>query len=96
MPNYTLMSGETSNNDKATIGHMLPYVWLSARNKEIAATRNCLLKKSKNDDIKPPIDAHLKDYPTIDFDTLILLTFHSYKTNTIISNPVGWYHGLIG
>jgi hypothetical protein len=44
-----------------------------------------IVEKSKNDNIKPPIDAHLKDY----FDTLLLLTFHSFKTDTIISRPVG-------
>ena len=34
------MSGDTIDNDEATIGRMLPYVWLSGRNKANAAARN--------------------------------------------------------
>jgi hypothetical protein len=89
MPNYNLMSGETSNNDQATIARMLPYVWLSTRNKASTTVRNQMMKKSKNEDIKPPIDACLEDYPAGDFDMLLLLTFHSFKSDTIISCPVG-------
>jgi hypothetical protein len=40
MPNYNLISGETSDNDAATIGPMLPFVWLSSKNNAITTTRN--------------------------------------------------------
>jgi hypothetical protein len=77
------MSGETSDNDGATIGSMLPYVWLSAKNKAIVAARHRLMKKSKNDDIKPAVDA------AGDFDSPLLLTHHSFKNDSIIARPVG-------
>jgi hypothetical protein len=43
MLNYNLMSGETNDNDAATTGCMLPYVWLSDKNKAISAIRNRIL-----------------------------------------------------
>jgi hypothetical protein len=55
-----------------------------------SAAINQLMKESSNiDNIEPPIDAHLEDYPTSNFDSLFLLTFLSFKTNTIIARPVG-------
>jgi hypothetical protein len=44
--NYNLMSGETSDNDQAVIAHMLPYMWLSTRNKAITTARNQMMKNS--------------------------------------------------
>jgi hypothetical protein len=40
IPNYNLMSGETSDNDEATIGLILLHMWLSAKNKAVCAARN--------------------------------------------------------
>jgi hypothetical protein len=46
-------------------------------------------KGNENDDIKPPFDACIDDYPDGDFDSPFMLTFHSFKTDTIIARPVG-------
>jgi hypothetical protein len=89
MPNYTLMSGETLDNDEKTVLHMLPYaVWLFRKNKSLAAAHNRAKKSKKDkdtDDVKPVYDAHLDDYPQGTFTTILLLIFHMCKTNDFIS-----------
>jgi hypothetical protein len=44
--NCNLMSGETSDNDEATIGLVVLRMWLLAKNKAVCAARNRLMKKS--------------------------------------------------
>jgi hypothetical protein len=73
---------------------MLQYVWLSGKNKANSAIRNRILKKgnnenNENDEIKPPVDACVEDYPDGNFNSPFLLTFHSFETDTIIVCPVG-------
>ena len=46
-------------------------------------------EKNKTDDIMPPADVKLEDYPAGDFDSFFLLTFHSFKMDSIIARPVG-------
>jgi hypothetical protein len=49
-----------------------------------------MLKKGNgNAEIKPLVDACVEDYPDGNFETPFLLTFHTFKTDTIIARPVG-------
>lgn len=90
MPNYNLMSGETFDNDEATVARMMPYVWLNAKTKANAVIRNREKKKqAAGQDVKPTPDPSLADYKAGDYHSPLLLTFHLFKRNKIVLRKVG-------
>jgi hypothetical protein len=91
MCNYSLVSGETVDQDGSAVERMIPHLWVAMKNKSENSARNRIKRKGgKDDDLKKIQDMTLEEYKKEgDYSSSWMLTFQNFKTDHLIKRTCG-------
>jgi hypothetical protein len=90
MCNYSLVSGETVDQDGSAVERMIPHLWVAMKNKSVNSARNRIKRKGgKDDDLKKIQDTTLEEYKEGDYSSSWMLTFQNFKPDHLIKRTCG-------